>query len=202
MQKSDRLPKYHSCDTIPARIFFEVLKNRDYQQLKPKPKTSADFLNKVFDGIYDEFFVKSGNKDAELFLQLRNDLAEWEYKITFVKRLLAFLLYTPITKEMYIEWIAKLKEKFKIHIDAEKPMLDEIQRVLNRNLGAWNNELNMKKHELEALEKEFEKGEFDFYESVVNLGSALPGNTMVNAQMTLSEYIAAGRIATKQNKKK
>jgi len=203
MQKSaDRLPKYHSCDTILADVFFDVLKSKDYQQLKPKPKTSTAFLEKIFDQIYDDFYLKSGSKEAKMYIELRMEVAELEYKMAFIKKLLAFILYTPLTREMLLEWVDKLRERFDIEINPDGDLLTEMQRVLHRDLGIMNNDLNEAKISLEQLEKEFDDKEFDFYESIMSLGSALPGNTLVSAKMTLSEYIAAKKLAEKINKPK
>ena len=66
------LPKYHNCDTIPAIVFFEIQKSKDYQKLKPKPKTKD--LEQVFSKINDDYFLRIDNEKTKRFFYLSNEI--------------------------------------------------------------------------------------------------------------------------------
>jgi len=82
------MPKYNSIDTIPAKVFFEVLKSKNYQLLKPKPKEKG--LEECFIAIYDDFFIKSDNSEAKSYLKLNKEIAFLEYKMAVIKQVLHF----------------------------------------------------------------------------------------------------------------
>jgi len=82
------LPKYNEISNIPAKVFFEILKTKNYQLLKPKPKEKG--LEEIFISIYDEFFIKSDNLEAKRYLELNKNIAFLNYKIAIIKQTLAF----------------------------------------------------------------------------------------------------------------
>ena len=77
------MAKYNSIDTIPAKVFFEVLKTKNYQLLKPKPKEKG--LEEIFVSIYDEFFLKSNNHEANRYLELTKEISFLKYKIALMR---------------------------------------------------------------------------------------------------------------------
>ena len=62
------MPKYNSIDTIPAKVYFDIKANNDLQLLKPKP--SEKDLDKIFESIDDQFFLRSKNPEAQRYLNL------------------------------------------------------------------------------------------------------------------------------------
>mgnify|MGYP006975285496 CR=1 FL=1 len=134
------MPKYNSIETIPAKTFFEILESKNYQMLKPKPSEKG--LEEVFISIYDEFFLKSDNPEANEYLKATKDIAYLEYKIAVLKQSLYFYYANKTTEQMRLDFIETIKEVYNIEIDKTKPFIDEVQKVLTIEIGILENDLN------------------------------------------------------------
>src|SRR5574343_136515 len=192
------MPKYHSVDTIPAKVFFKILKDKDYQQLKPKPK--EDGLKEVFDAIYDEFFVKTNNNDSNNFLQVRNNIAYLEYKIHSIKQILHLMYYNKYTLEFRLKMIEQLKT-IDIYIDEKANFEDEVLKVLNVQVGTLNFDLTIEETKFKNIMEGFEEKDFDYFERLGIMSENLPNNSLLKEDMTLATYIALSEIALKKNKR-
>ena len=192
------MPKFNSTDTIPAKVFFEVLKSKNYQLLKPKPREKG--LEQVFISIYDDFFIKSDNSEAKRYLQLNKEIAFLEFKTAVIKQVLHFTFYNQTTKEMRYDIIDALKKGCGIEIDKDAPFIDEVQRVLHSELGAISNDLNFAKLEIEAMAKKSQSKDYDYYESIGALSNVLPNNSLLKEDMTLAVYITLEKMANKKVK--
>lgn len=198
------MPKYNSIDTIPAKVFFEILKSKNYQLLKPKPREKG--LEQVFINIYDEFFIKSDNEEAKEYLNLNKNISFFEYKIATIKQVLHYVHYTTITKEMHLDVLKALKESCKIEIDVNvTPFRDECLRVLTIEIGIIKNDLTEMKNSLEVMLKKSKGKDFDYYDSIGVLSNFLPNNSLLKEEMTLAIYITLEKLKNKvieqQNKK-
>lgn len=199
------MPKYDSMENIPARVFFKIIKTKDYQQLKPKPREKG--LKECFERIYDEFFVACDNPDAKEFLSVDLKIKAQEYKLTVIKRILWFLTYTPHTKEIREQWLEVLKTEFDIVIDIDADFLTEVQRVLTQEIGWLQNDITSDKMSYDNLLKGLTPTdkEFNFYSSQVALGNILQGNSLVGTDMSLALYVelenSAKGIIRKQQEK-
>ena len=198
------MPKYNSIDTIPAKTFFEILRTKNFQLLKPKPREKG--LEAIFTAIYDDFFVKSDNVEAKRYLELNSEIAFLNYKKATLKQSLAFYLYNRTTKEMRDDFANALKEGFNIELDLNKPFIDEVQRVLTIELGIIENDLEFAKNDFNSMTKKSQTKDFDYYEQIGVLSQVLPNNSLLKEEMTLAVYVALEKIAKKQveqqNKKK
>jgi len=198
------MPKYNSIDTIQAKVFFDILKTKDFQQLKPKPKEKG--LEEIFMSIYDEFFLKSDNPEANRYLELHKEISFFNYKIATLKQALHFYFYNRTTKEMREEFVKSLKEGFGIELNLEVPFIDEVQRVLSIEIGIIENDLNMAKIEFDSMVNKSKSKDYDYYEEIGVLSQVLPNNSLLKEQMTLSVYISLEKLAKKvveqQNKNK
>lgn len=198
------MPKYNSIDTIPAKTFFEILKSKNYQLLKPKPSEKG--LDLVFMAIYDEFFLQSDNHEAKEYLRIHSEIAFLEYKKATLKQSLAFYFYNKTTQEMRIDFIKAVKEGFDIVIDPNIPFLEEVQRVLTIEIGIIENDLSMLKIDFDRMVKSSQSKDFNYYEQIVGIGNVLQGNGLVKEDMTLAVYVAceklSKKIVEKQNNKK
>lgn len=197
------MPKYNSIDTIPAKTFFEILKSKNYQLLKPKPKEQD--LEQVFVSIYDDFFIKSENYEAKRFLELTNEIAFLNYKIAILKKSLQFYLYNQTTKQMRLDFIESVKIGYGIEIYANAKFIDEVQRVLTSEIALIENDLTMLNLELDSMVSKSKSKDFDYYEDIGVLSQVLPNNSLLKEDMTLAVYISLEKLAKKvseQNKKK
>lgn len=194
------MPKYNSIANIPASVFFDIMKTKDYQQLKPKPKEKD--LDKVFIAIYDDFFIKSDNEEAKDYLRLIKDIATIEYKIATLKQALHFYYYNQTTKEMRLDFINALKEGYWIEIDVDVPFIEEVKRVLTIEVGILQNDLSMFKIEYDNLIKNSQSKDFDYYDRIGVLSEALPSNSLLKENMTLAVYISLEKLARQKAKAK
>lgn len=189
------MPKYNSVDTIPAKVFFHILKTKDYQQLKPKPKEKG--LKEVFESIYDEFYLKMDNEESKYYLQLTTDIAFLEFKISTLKQALHFYFTNKTTKEMREEFVEALNVGFGIYIDMNAPFIDEVQRVLTTEIGIIENDLNLAKIDFNNMIKKSQSKDFDYFDDIGVLGQVLQGNNLVKEEMTLAVYISLSKLAKK-----
>lgn len=198
------MPKYNSIDNIPAKVFFEILKTKDYTLLQPRWMEKN--LDQVFMSVYDDYFLRSENEQAKEFLRIQNELIANEYKVNILKQSLSFYFYNKTTEQMRKDFIKALKKGFRIVIDETVPFIEEVQRVLNIEIGILENEISMCKIGLQELNKGGQSKEFDYYDSLVGLSNVLTGNTLVKDDITLAVYVSLEKSAKKQiesqNKKK
>ena len=198
------MAKYNSIDTIPAGIFFQILKSKDFQLLKPKPKEKG--LEQIFIDIYDEFFLKSNNDEAKRYLQLTKEVAFLEYKIAVVKQVIHFIYYNQsMPLKMRYDIIDALKKSCKINIDKDIDFTSEVERVLTFEIGEIQNELSLLRLEFDAMIKTSKDKDFDYYDSIGALSNVLQNNALLNEGMSLAVYVTLEKLAYKiveQNKKK
>jgi len=189
------LPKYNSIDTIPAKTFFEILKSKNYQLLKPKPREKG--LEQLFIDIYDDFFIKSDNHEAKRYLELTKDIAFYKYKIATLKQSLHFYFYNKTTEKMRLDFIEAMKTGYGIEINKNVPFIDEVQRVLSIEIGIINNDLNFAQIEFDEMINKSKGKDFDYYDSIGALSSVLPNNSLLKDDMTLAVYITLEKLAQK-----
>jgi uncharacterized protein YicC (UPF0701 family) len=195
------MPKYNSIENIPAKTFFDILHTKNYQLLKPKP--SEEGLEIIFTDIYDDFFVKSDNYEAKQYLKLTTNVAFLIYKIATIKQVLNFVYYNEMTKDMKLKLLDALEEGCEIYIDKNDEFGNELQRVLQVEIGIIENDLTMEKLELDNMAKNRTEKLFDFYDNIVSLSNV--HNRNIDEKITLAMYVSieksASRIIKEQNKK-
>ena len=195
------MPKYNNIENCPAKIFFDILDTKNYQLLKPKP--SEEGLEKVFTDIYDDFFVKSDNYEAKQYLKLTNNIAFLNYKIATIKQVLHFIYYNVVTEEVKLNLLDALEKGCEIYIDKNAEFVNELQRVLQVEIGIIENDLTMEKLEISNMSKNRTEKIFDFYDNIVSLSNV--HNRNIDEKLTLAMYVSieksANRIIKEQNKK-
>lgn len=194
--------RYNSIETIPAKTFFDILKTKDFQLLKPRPRERG--LEMVFMAIYDDYYTALDNEQAKEFLRLQTVRFTNEYKIRILKQSLAFYYYNQTTKEMRQEFIVALKDGFGITINEEATFIDEVRRVVDIEVGILENELSIATMAMEDMNKGNKSESNNFYDTMAGLSNVLVGNTLINEKMTLATFVALEKMAriTIENSKK
>lgn len=183
--------KYNSIDTILAKVFFKILETKDYQLLRPKPREKG--MQKIFITIYDDFFIKSDNEEANQYLKATKEIALLNYKIAYLKQALHFYFYNKTTKQMRLDFIDAVYKGYEIVINPDVPFIDEVQRVLNIEIGIMQNDLSMAEMTFSEMTKKSQQKTFDYEMQIVGLENVIKRN--ISDDITLSKYIAYEKTA-------
>jgi len=188
------MAKYNSIDTIPAKVFFDIMQSKNFQLLKPKPKEQG--LEELFMSIYDDFFLQSDNFESKEYLRLISEKAFLNYKLSVINKTLEFLYFTKTTKQMRLDIIKALKDGCNIDIDADAPFADEVQRVLDMELGFIKNDLSFIEIDLIKMQATTNEKLHNYYDSIVSLSNIHERN--IDEHITLAMYVALEKSATKK----
>ena len=184
------MPKYNTIENIPAKVFFEILKTRDYQLLKPKPSEETEDLEALFRMIQDSYFLALNDSKSVTYLKLYNKVHFLNYKVNLIDSVLRVInAYDTvgIPKEETEKLIDALTEGCKIRFDKTKPLTQEIERVLKVEIGILKNDLTITLAEIENLSKDGNKEEISYYKSFVSIQRTM--EIALNDKMVLSEYV-------------
>jgi hypothetical protein len=189
------MPKYNSIFNIPAKLFFDILENKDFKLLEPLDTENEEEAEKIFISIYDDYFIKSENHKSKDFLELRQEVAFMTYKIESVIQVLNFLMFNKTTPEMR-EILLDSLISIGININKENLFLEEVQNILQIELGQIQNDINFSKMQLEGLTSDNQESVFNFYEHLISLETAHERN--LDDEMVLAKYIEYERLAIKK----
>lgn len=187
------MAKYNSIENIPAKTFFDVLHSKDYSLLISTEKNED--LEFIFSKIYDDFFIKSDNKEAKRYLELTFNVNFLSYKINTIKQVIHFLYYNPVTDEMKEKLTDALKKGCGIYYDKDANWGDEVLRILQVECGIIENDLTLSNLELQKYFGKENKSSFDFFQTIVNLSNV--HNRNIDETITLAMYIAVENSAKK-----
>jgi hypothetical protein len=187
------MPRYNHVNNIPAKIFFDVLHEKDFDLLEPTE--GEEGLEEVFSLIYDDYFIKTDNPRSKRFLELQQEIHFMNYKIQSVIQVLDFLMFNTTTSEIRKTLLEALKT-IGLDIDVEAEFVEEVKKVLNVSLGILQNDLSFLEIEMKQMQSENTEGVFDFYENLVGLESIHERN--LDEEMTLIKYIHYEKQAIKK----
>ena len=196
------MPKYNHIDNIPSKVFFEILKTKNFQLLKPKPKEKD--LEFIFMQIYDDWFTKSNNPEAKEYINLRNKIGFLKYKIATIKSTIAFIYYNAVTESMLKDIVEALEKGCDIVVNIKNAMTDEVSEVLRVQVGSLEFELKELETEFDQMTNGKKGQDVDFYQSIAYLSEALPNNPLLKENMTLSVHVSLENLVKekiKRNKK-
>ena len=178
------MSKYNSINNIEAKLFFEILHSKNFELLERENENED--LKEVFSSIYDDYFTKADNEKGKAYLELTQTIAFLEYKANTVKQVMRFLVSNKTTKEIR-ETLLDALISIGININKENNFLEEIQNVLQVELGIIDNEVSLAKIDLENIQNKDKSKVFDFYESLVNLETVLERNLLDD--VTLIKFV-------------
>ena len=187
------MPKYNSVNNIPAKIFFDVLHDKNFDLLEPEE--GEDGLEEVFSLIYDDYFVKSDNARSKRFLELQQEIYFMNYKIQSVVQIIDFLMFNTTTLEIRKTLLESLIS-IGVNISLENEFVEEVKNVLNIELGILQNDLSFLNIEMKQMQSENTEGVFDFYESLVGLESI--HERSLDDEMVLIKYVNYEKLALKK----
>lgn len=186
------MAKYDSIDTIPAKVFFKILETKNYQLLCPKPREKG--LEQIFVSIYDDFFIKSDNAEANEYLKLTKEINFLTYKIGYLKQGLHFYFYNQTTRQMRLDFFEAVKKGYDIEINADVDFIDEVKRLLEIEIGIIQNDLTMAEMAFKAMSKKSQSKAFDYEKQIVSLENVLNRN-ISDDKITLAKYVAYEKSA-------
>lgn len=186
------MPKFNSVNNIPAKLFFDILQNKDFKLLELLENETEKELEETFVSIYDDYFVQSENHKSKEFLELRQNIAFLTYKIESIIQVLDFLMFNTTTKEIRKTLLEALIE-IGINIDLENSFVEEVQNILQIELGIIQNDISLAKMDLENMTTETQESVFNFYEHLVSLESAHERN--LDDEMVLAKFIIYEKLA-------
>ena len=193
------MAKYNSIENIPAKLFFDVLNDKNYSLLQAESENED--LESIFTLIYDDFFVKSENPEAKRYLSITTNINFLHYKLETIRQVMEFVYYANLKDEFKEILLKSLETGCGIYIDKEADFVEEVKRVMQVEIGIIENDLSMEKLELDAMVKNSTQKAFDFYDNIVSLGNV--HNRNIDETITLAMYIAldksAKQIIKKQN---
>ncbi len=187
------MPKYNSVNNIPAKIFFDVLHEKDFDLLEPTE--GEEGLEEVFSAIYDDYFIKTNNPRSKRFLELQQEIYFMNYKIQSVVQIIDFLMFNTTTLEIRKTLLESLIS-IGVNISLENEFVEEVQNILNIELGILQNDLSFLQIEMKNMQSENTEGVFDFYESLVGLESI--HERSLDDEMVLIKYINYEKLAIKK----
>jgi len=187
------MTKYNSVNNIPAKIFFDILHNQDYSLLEPTEDETE--VEQIFSDIYDDYFIRSDNEKSKEFLELRQNIAFMTYKIESVVQVLSFLSFNKIPREMR-DTLLEALISIGININLENEFEEEVEVILQVELGIIQNDVNLAVMELDAAKAQNEDVVFNFYESLIALETAHERN--LDDEMVLAKFIEYEKIAIKK----
>jgi hypothetical protein len=187
------MPRFNSVNNIPARLFFEILHDKNFDLLEPTD--GEEGLEEVFSLIYDEYFLKSDNPSSKRFLELQQEIKFMEYKIQSIVQMLDFLTFNKTTREIRKTLLESLIS-IGVNINLENDFIEEVKNVLNIEIGVISNDLSFLKIEMENMQNENKNGVFDFYSSLVGLESIMERS--LEDSMVLAKFIEYEKLAMKK----
>jgi len=195
--------KYRSYYTFPAKVFFDVRSEENFQLMRPKPGTSTEQLENLYLATYDVFFEKLDNKDAVRYIQIRGELAVLNAKKQSIASVMEFTWKTPENLWLHPAFVEFRKQQIDAinsfldsPFDLESDTLQEIERVMNVEIGIINDEISILTNELTQLQQESEEVVFNYYADIVALEEA-HGRTL-DEKMMLPKYVELVKLAHKK----
>ena len=198
------IAKYHNYDTIPAKVFFDIMSTMNYQLLRPKNGTETAVLEAIYEQIYEDFFVNSENEDAGLFVELTNEIRFLTFKMNCIKMVVGFIVAVPEVlqgkeeiQEIIKSQIDALNKYLDNPIDFEANFLEEVIRVLNVEIGIIADEITIAESNLNDLKGDAEVKILSYYDKVAAI-SDVHGRTL-DEKMLLPMYVALEKSAIAKN---
>ena len=184
---------YRNCDELSVYNFHKVLETNNYSYLivgfddyEPIEFDEKE-ADELWGNIYEEYCRLTKNNKSLLYFAVFQELLYLKTRYQVARILLMQLSNGNNSEEFVLECIEKLRE-WKYKIDKEKPLKDELQRMIHQ-LKVSENKIQIKKSELEDLNVD-EGEKLSLIEQNVKLELALGKNKINTKKTSVSEHVA------------
>lgn len=184
---------YRNCSELPMYNFSKILETNNYAWLivgfddYEIVEFDEKELSDLWTSIYEEYCKLTEDNKSLLYFAVFQELLYLRTRYE-VAGLLIMQLSKGIDDEIVrLKYINALR-LWKYKIDKEKPLIDELERMVNQ-LKASTNRINIKQSELDNL-KVTEKDKLTIIEQTVKLEQALGRNEIDLKRTVVAKYIA------------
>ena len=184
---------YRNCDELSVYNFHKILETNDYSYLivgfdgYDKLEFDEKEADEIWGNIYEEYCKLTKNNKSLLYFAIFQELLYLKTRYQVARILLMQLSNNNNSEEFVLECIERLRE-WKYKIDKEKPLKDELERMIHQ-LKVSENKIHIKKEELDNLNVE-EGDKLSLIEQNVKLELALGKNKIDTKKTSVSEHVA------------
>ena len=184
---------YRNCDELSVYNFHKILETNDYSYLivgfdgYDKLEFDEKKADELWGNIYEEYCKLTKNNKSLLYFSIFQELLYLKTRYQVARILLMQLSNNNNSEEFVLECIERLRE-WKYKIDKEKPLKDELERMIHQ-LKVSENKIQIKKEELDNLNVE-EGDKLSLIEQNVKLELALGKNKIDTKKTSVSEHVA------------
>lgn len=172
---------------IPAKLFYQISENEDYNLLIISGNPTKKQINKAWYKIIDEVWKVSKNGRQRNIQHKRIHIALLSHKITVITAILKVLyivVWKPKQQKQLIDKLSKLG--IKINKVAPGKFKDEVHKVLQRDIGGLNTKLAIQQDMLKEMLKPYDK-KVAYTRAFAKLSRAVQLKLDIN--MTLDEFL-------------
>lgn len=184
---------YNSIDTIPAKLFFKIVKSGDTKLLAVNEnEIDVDELEKIWNRILEEDSKITENKEESKVLNISKKIESTASKLEKVK--LAIFYLSVMADDEIIEMLKKDGYTFSGDLKKDLEKIERFSEALKIKIDKYSNDLN------DIIKKDSdEDSEVPFDEVVLSYG-VITGIVFKTNEITLSEYRALIKIGNKKMK--
>lgn len=196
--KSQQLqkPKFWCDLNIPAKLFYDNLGNEDLSFLTISGKPTEKELDKAWDSLYDMYFEKKDDRKAKLILKTKKKIAFLSYKIHVVRNRLQFLSTISLSYNQKREIIKDLNKFFKVRINVNAELLDEMHRIMTVQIPAWETNLQIEIANFDLLKK----GKSSSFEASLDAINDSKGYAALDENVSLIRFLEAEKREVEKSK--
>jgi hypothetical protein len=166
---------------VEAKKFFKIIETGDVSIL------GVDNCEQEFEQIYDLYYSSKKDGLMKTILTKRVNISALENEIETVAVACNYILNMPLTKEKRQSLINALSKQG-YHIDKDKDVKTEIERIKRVKLGAKKNLLEREKAQLIEITKD--KGTNNSFDDVMASFESVLDKSHIPDTITLGRFIA------------
>ena len=181
-------PKFTIWDdlSIPAKLFYRIVEEKNHSLLVISGNPSEQQIEDAWFRLIDKVCEVRDDQKRKTAQKQELNIVILSLKINYITNVLRILSFAYLTKEQRMRLIIILGKRG-IKIDPEKDNLDEVKRVLDKDLSALQTRLKIEQDRLADMTKPTAK-KTTFERVYVELSRSF--QFFVGTGMTLGEFLA------------